>query len=93
MPFTYFALFIIFIEHQFKKVLKQHFVLFLFFYYDHALHIQFTYNFKKKNDPTIEKGKIWIPLIKLNVRPTSTPVPKREQLISGLEPDLAKGNN
>ncbi len=36
---THFALFIIFIEHQFKKVLKQNFVLFLL-NYDHALHIQ-----------------------------------------------------
>ncbi len=36
---THFALFIIFIEHQFKKVLKQNFVLFLLDY-DHALHIQ-----------------------------------------------------
>jgi hypothetical protein len=35
MPFTHFALFIIFIEHQFKKVLKQNFVLFLLGY-DHA---------------------------------------------------------
>jgi len=36
---TQFALFIIFIEHQFKMVLKQNFVLFLLDY-DHALHIQ-----------------------------------------------------
>jgi hypothetical protein len=42
MPFTHFALFIIFIEHQFKRVLKQNFVLFLFGY-DHALHIQFSW--------------------------------------------------
>jgi hypothetical protein len=42
MPSTHFALFIIFIEHQFKRALKQNFVLF-FFYYDHALHIQFTW--------------------------------------------------
>jgi hypothetical protein len=42
MPFTHFALFIMFIEHQFKKVLKQNFVLFLLGY-DHALHIQFTW--------------------------------------------------
>jgi hypothetical protein len=41
MPFTHFALFTIFIKHQFKKVLK-HFFLF-FVYYDHALHIQFTW--------------------------------------------------
>ncbi len=42
MPFTHFALFIIFIKHQFKKVLKKHFNLFLF-NYDHALHIQFIW--------------------------------------------------
>jgi hypothetical protein len=46
MPFTHFALFIIFIEHQFKRVLKQHFVLFLLGY-GHALHIQFTW-YKKE---------------------------------------------
>jgi hypothetical protein len=49
MPFAHFTLFIIFIEHQFKKGLKQNFVLFLL-NYDHALHIQ--------NNPTIERGKI-----------------------------------
>jgi len=42
MPFTHFELFIIFIEHQFKRVLKQNSVLFLLDY-DHALHIQFTW--------------------------------------------------
>jgi hypothetical protein len=42
MPFTHFALFIIFIEHQFKRDLKQNFVLFLFDY-DQAFHIQFTW--------------------------------------------------
>jgi len=42
MPFIHFALFIIFIEHQFKKVLKQNFVLFLLDH-DCALHIQFTW--------------------------------------------------
>jgi len=30
---------------------------------------------KKKNDPTIERGKIQIPFIKLGVRPISTPSP------------------
>jgi len=35
MPFIHFALFIIFIEHQFRKVLKQKIVLFLL-NYDHA---------------------------------------------------------
>jgi hypothetical protein len=40
MPFTHFALFITFIDHQFKKVLKQNFILFLL---DHALHIQITW--------------------------------------------------
>jgi hypothetical protein len=59
MPFTHFALFIIFIEHQFKKVLKQNLV-------------------KKKNDPTIERGKIQIPF---NVRPTSTLGPKRDRRV------------
>jgi len=39
MPFIHFALFIIFIEHQFLKKLKQNFVLFILGY-DHALHIQ-----------------------------------------------------
>jgi hypothetical protein len=39
MSFTHFALFIIFIEHQFKKVLKQKFILFLLDY--DPLHIQF----------------------------------------------------
>jgi hypothetical protein len=42
MPFTHFALFIIIIEHQFKKVLKHLFFLFLLDY-DHAFHIQFTW--------------------------------------------------
>jgi len=42
MPFTHFTLFIIFIEHQFKRVLKQFFFLFLLGH-DHALHIQFTW--------------------------------------------------
>ncbi len=36
---------------------------------------------KKKNDPTIERGQIWIPFIKLGVRPTSTPGPRRDQLV------------
>jgi len=41
-----------------KGFLKQNFVLFLIGY-DHALHIQFTWDKKKKkNDPTIERGKI-----------------------------------
>jgi hypothetical protein len=58
MPFTHFAFFIIFIEHQFKRFLKQNFFLFLLGY-DHALHIKFTWLKKeKKNDPTIETGKI-----------------------------------
>jgi hypothetical protein len=56
MPFTQFALFIIFIEYQFKRVLKQNFILFLLDY-DHALHIQ-LFGRKKKNEPTIERGKI-----------------------------------
>jgi len=37
---------------------------------------------KKKNDPTTERGKISIPFIKLGVRPTSTPGPRRDQLVS-----------
>jgi hypothetical protein len=56
MPFPHFALFIIFIEHQFKKVLKQNCVLFLLGY-DHALHIQFTWQKKMKKWPNNEKGK------------------------------------
>ncbi len=36
---------------------------------------------KKKNDSTIERGEIWIPFIKLGVKPTSTPGPKRDQLV------------
>jgi hypothetical protein len=36
---------------------------------------------KRKNDPTIERGKTWIPFIKSVVRPTSTPSPKRDQLV------------
>jgi hypothetical protein len=47
MPFTHFALFITFIEHQFKKALKQKFVLFILDY-DHALHLQFTWEKKEK---------------------------------------------
>jgi len=42
MPFTHFALFIIFIEHQFKRVLKKKIILFLLDF-DHALHVQFTW--------------------------------------------------
>jgi hypothetical protein len=34
-----------------------------------------------KNDPTIKKGKIRIPFIQLGVRPTSTPGPRRDQLV------------
>jgi hypothetical protein len=45
------------------------------------LHIQFTWYKKEKNDPTIERGKIWIPIIKLGIRPTSTPGPRKDQLI------------
>jgi len=37
---------------------------------------------KKKNDSTIEMGKIWIPFIKLNVRPTSTLGHRRDQLVN-----------
>ncbi len=37
---------------------------------------------KKKSDPTIERGKIRIPFIKLGVRLTSTPSPKRDQLVN-----------
>jgi hypothetical protein len=55
MPFTHFAFFIIFIEHQFKSVLKQNLVLFLLDY-DYALHIQLLG--RKKKNPTIERGKI-----------------------------------
>jgi len=47
MPFTHFALFLTFIEHQFKKALKQKFVLFILDY-DHALHLQFTWEKKEK---------------------------------------------
>ncbi len=61
MSFAHFALFIIFIEHQFKKVLKQKFILFLF-NYDHALHIEFiSWKKRKKNDSTIEREKYEYP--------------------------------
>ncbi len=50
MSFAHFALFIIFIEHQFKKVLKQKFILFLL-NYDHALHIEFI-SWKKRKKMT-----------------------------------------
>jgi hypothetical protein len=36
---------------------------------------------KKKNDPTIERRKIQTPFIKLGVRPTSTPSPRKDQLV------------
>ncbi len=37
---------------------------------------------KKKNDPPIERGKIWLPFIKLGIRLTSTPSPRRDQLVN-----------
>jgi hypothetical protein len=80
MPFTHFALFTIFIKHQFKKVLKQNFV-----YSFLATIVHCTSNLlgrkKKKKNPTIERGQILIPFIKLGVRPTSTLSPKRDQLV------------
>jgi hypothetical protein len=36
---------------------------------------------RKKMNPTIERGKILIPFIILGTRPTSTPSPKRNQLV------------
>jgi hypothetical protein len=57
MPFTHFALFIIFIEHQFKRVLKQKKNCSLL-----AMTMYCTSNSlgrkKRKNDPTIERAKI-----------------------------------
>jgi len=80
MPFTHFALFMIFIEHQFKRVFKQNFACSFL-----AMTVHYTSNLldkkKKKKNPTIERGKILIPFIKLSVRPTSTPSPKRDQLV------------
>jgi hypothetical protein len=47
------------------------------------LHIEFiSWKKRKKNDSTIERGKIWIPFIKLNVRPTSTLGHRRDQLVN-----------
>jgi hypothetical protein len=36
---------------------------------------------KIKNESTIERGKIWIPFIKLGIRPTSTLGLRRDQLV------------
>jgi hypothetical protein len=36
---------------------------------------------KKKIDPTIKRGKIWIPFIQLGIRPTFTLGPRRDQLV------------
>jgi hypothetical protein len=36
---------------------------------------------RKKMNPTIKRGKILIPFIKLGIRPTSTLGPKRDQLV------------
>jgi hypothetical protein len=80
MPFTHFALFIIFIEHQLKRVLKQ--IFFPSRLWPCIAHPIYLVKKKKKKDPTIEKGKIWIPFVKLGVRLTSTPGPKRDQLVS-----------
>jgi hypothetical protein len=66
---TQFALFIIFIEHQFKRVLKQNFVLFLLDY-DHALHIQ-----QLKGEKYEHPSSNWA------LGPTSTPGPRRDQLV------------
>jgi hypothetical protein len=81
---THFALFIIFIEHQCKRVLKQKINKNCSFL---TMTMHCTSNLlgrKKKNlnELTIERGKIWIPFIKLGVRPTSTQGPRRGQLIS-----------
>jgi hypothetical protein len=55
------------------------------------LHIKFTWLKKeKKNDPTIETGKIWIPFIKLGIKPTSTLGPKRDQLVNPKVLELEK---
>jgi len=37
---------------------------------------------RKKMKPTIERGNILIPFIILNAKPTSTPGPKRDQLVT-----------
>jgi hypothetical protein len=64
MPFTYFSLFIIFIEYQLKKI-ETIFFLGSFL----AMTMHYTSNLlgikKKKNDPTIESGKIRIPFYKV----------------------------
>jgi hypothetical protein len=56
MPFIHFALFIIFIEHQFKMVLKQSFIFFF------IMTMHYTSNLlgrkEKKENPTIESGEI-----------------------------------
>jgi len=78
MPFTYFALFIIFIKHQFFLKFETKF-LFVPSWLWPCIAIYLVKKFK--NHPTIKGGKLWIPFIQLNIKPTSTPSPKRDQLV------------
>jgi len=81
MFFTHFALFIIFIKHQFKRFLKQNFCFVPFLLWPCITHPIYLVEKRKTNDPTIERGKIWMPFIKLGIRPTSTASPRRDQLV------------
>jgi hypothetical protein len=81
MPFTHFALFIIFIEHQFKRFLKLFFFFVLSWLWPCIAHPIYLVEKRKKNDPTIKRGKIWIHFIQLAVRPTSILSPRRDQLV------------
>jgi hypothetical protein len=73
-------MFNIFIEHHFKRVLKQNCV-----YSFLAMTMHCTSNLLvkkiKKINPTIKKGKIIIFFIILGARPTFTPGPERDQLV------------
>jgi len=72
---------IIFIENQFKRGLKKEKKNCPFF----TMTMHYTFNllgkFFFKKDSTIERGKIWIPFIKLGIRPISTLGSRRDQLV------------
>jgi len=79
-PTKWKALFNMFIEHQLKRVLKQNCVcsfLALTMHCTSSLHVKIFF----KNEPNNWKRKILIPFIILGARPTSTPSPKRDQLV------------
>ncbi len=80
MSFTHFALFTIFIEHQFRRVFKQNFVCSFL-----AITMHCTSNLlgrrRKKWTQQLKGEKIPIHFIKLGIRPTSTLGPKRDQLV------------